>query len=162
MPTPLPPPSLESVIQGLHDSEIRCGIQNEPPAGGITAWIDYGSRTERLPSTGLSLAIVRSGRRPIASRRGCTRLHCAFSQIAPMPKRTPVDRQAPAVRRKVKSPASVLEAAHPPVWIEPQLTRLADEAPEGSDWLHEIKYNGYRMHGRLDRGEVQDRLRRDR
>ena len=24
-----------------------CGIQNEPPAGGITAWIDYGSRTEK-------------------------------------------------------------------------------------------------------------------
>jgi hypothetical protein len=33
------------VLQGLHESEIRCGIQNEPPAGGITAWIDYGSRT---------------------------------------------------------------------------------------------------------------------
>jgi hypothetical protein len=47
MPTTLTPPSLESVIQGLHDSEIRCGSQNEPPAGGITAWIDYGSRTEK-------------------------------------------------------------------------------------------------------------------
>ena len=47
MPTLLTPPSLESVLQGLHDSEIRCGIQNEPPAGGITAWIDYGSRTEK-------------------------------------------------------------------------------------------------------------------
>jgi hypothetical protein len=23
------------------------GIQNERPAGGITAWIDYGSRTEK-------------------------------------------------------------------------------------------------------------------
>src|SRR5271168_907896 len=38
---------LERVLQGLHESEIRCGIQNEPPAGGITAWIDYGSRTEK-------------------------------------------------------------------------------------------------------------------
>jgi len=47
MPTPLTPPILERVLQGLHDSEIRCGIQNEPPAGGITAWIDYGSRTEK-------------------------------------------------------------------------------------------------------------------
>ena len=33
--------------EGLHDSEIRCGVQNEPPAGGITAWIDFGSRTEK-------------------------------------------------------------------------------------------------------------------
>src|SRR5450432_394602 len=47
MPTPLKPPSLEVVLKGLHESEIRCGIQTEPPAGGITAWIDFGSRTEK-------------------------------------------------------------------------------------------------------------------
>jgi hypothetical protein len=38
---------LERILQQLHDSEIRCGIQTEPPAGGITAWIDYGDRTEK-------------------------------------------------------------------------------------------------------------------
>ena len=47
MPILLTPPALEIVLQGLHESEIRCGIQNEPPAGGITAWIDYCSRTEK-------------------------------------------------------------------------------------------------------------------
>ena len=47
MLTLLAPPTLERVLQGLYDSEIRCGIQNEPLAGGITAWIDYGSRTEK-------------------------------------------------------------------------------------------------------------------
>jgi hypothetical protein len=47
MPTLLTPPTLEVVLQGLHDSEIRCGIQNESPAGGITAWIDFGSQTEK-------------------------------------------------------------------------------------------------------------------
>jgi hypothetical protein len=47
MPTPLTPPALEVVLQGLHESEIRGGIQNKPPAGGITAWIDFGSRTEK-------------------------------------------------------------------------------------------------------------------
>jgi hypothetical protein len=47
MPTLLTPPALEVVLQGLHESEIRCGIKNEPPAGGITAWIDFGSRTEK-------------------------------------------------------------------------------------------------------------------
>jgi bifunctional non-homologous end joining protein LigD len=30
-----------------------------------------------------------------------------------------------------------------------------DAAPEGDDWLHEIKYDGYRMHARLDRGAVK-------
>ena len=36
--------------------------------------------------------------------------------------------------------------SRPPKWIKPQLTRLLDEAPTGKDWLHEIKYDGYRMH----------------
>ena len=72
-----------------------------------------------------------------------------------MPKSTEVDRRAPVQRRKVKSTASGPESAHPPTWIEPQLTRLADEAPEGADWLHEIKYDGYRMHARIDGDKIQ-------
>ena len=46
-------------------------------------------------------------------------------------------------------------AAALPQWIRPQLTRLVDPAPEGSHWLHEIKYDGYRMHARLDQGAVK-------
>ena len=38
---------MERVLKGLHDSEIRWGVQNDPPAGGITAWIDFGSRTKK-------------------------------------------------------------------------------------------------------------------
>ena len=40
-------------------------------------------------------------------------------------------------------------------WIRPQLTELVDAAPEGEKWLHEIKFDGYRMHARLDRGAVK-------
>jgi bifunctional non-homologous end joining protein LigD len=46
------------------------------------------------------------------------------------------------VPRKPKPPKPSQEDAHPPKWIEPQLTRLVEEAPEGPDWLHEIKYDG--------------------
>jgi len=46
-------------------------------------------------------------------------------------------------------------ASGPPKWIKPQLTRLVDGAPAGNDWLHEIKYDGYRMHARLDGGRIQ-------
>ena len=38
------------------------------------------------------------------------------------------------------------EATALPGWIKPQLTRLVPEAPDGPDWLHEIKFDGYRMH----------------
>ena len=47
MPVLLTAPTLEVVLKGLHDSEIRYAIQNEPPVGGITAWIDFGNRTEK-------------------------------------------------------------------------------------------------------------------
>src|SRR6266581_273896 len=46
-------------------------------------------------------------------------------------------------------------AAALPEWIRPQLTQLVDAAPDGPEWLHEIKFDGYRMHARLDRGAVR-------
>src|SRR5882762_1370026 len=42
-----------------------------------------------------------------------------------------------------------------PDWIRPQLTELVTEPPAGPDWLHEIKFDGYRMHARLERGAVR-------
>jgi DNA ligase D-like protein (predicted ligase) len=44
---------------------------------------------------------------------------------------------------------------HPPAWIEPQLTRLVNEAPDGPEWVHEIKYDGYRMHARIDGSDIR-------
>src|SRR6267154_669627 len=46
-------------------------------------------------------------------------------------------------------------AAGLPQWIRPQLTQLVDQAPDGPEWLHEIKFDGYRMHARLDRGAIR-------
>ena len=47
------------------------------------------------------------------------------------------------------------EATALPAWIKPQLTKLVDQPPDGPEWLHELKYDGYRMHARLDRGAVR-------
>jgi DNA ligase D-like protein (predicted ligase) len=56
---------------------------------------------------------------------------------------------APGVARRRTDSAAL------PAWIAPQLTQLVDAAPDGDQWLHEIKYDGYRMHARLDRGAVK-------
>jgi ATP-dependent DNA ligase len=42
-----------------------------------------------------------------------------------------------------------------PKWVKPQLCKLVDAPPQGPEWLHEIKYDGYRMHARLDHGRAQ-------
>jgi hypothetical protein len=47
------------------------------------------------------------------------------------------------------------EATALPGWIKPQLTKLVDQPPDGPEWLHEIKFDGYRMHARLDGGAVR-------
>jgi hypothetical protein len=44
------------------------------------------------------------------------------------------------------------EATALPGWIKPQLSRLVDQAPDGPEWLHEIKFDGYRI-------SISDRLR---
>jgi bifunctional non-homologous end joining protein LigD len=64
--------------------------------------------------------------------------------------RRPRQTQSKAKTQTPESPGS-----RPPTWVEPQLTRLVTETPEGGDWLHEIKYDGYRMHARIDRGEIR-------
>jgi ATP-dependent DNA ligase len=39
--------------------------------------------------------------------------------------------------------------------ITPQLCQLVESAPSGPQWLHEIKLDGFRMSGRIERGRVQ-------
>lgn len=41
-----------------------------------------------------------------------------------------------------------------PGFLEPQHPKLVDRPPRGDDWLHEIKYDGYRLQARVDRGAV--------
>jgi DNA ligase D-like protein (predicted ligase) len=45
--------------------------------------------------------------------------------------------------------------SHPPRWVAPQLMRLVEKPPDGPEWLHEIKLDGYRMHARVDGGVAQ-------
>jgi ATP-dependent DNA ligase len=64
--------------------------------------------------------------------------------------RQPGNRPMPRTVARQRANAAAL-----PEWVAPQLTQLVDAAPDGDGWLHEIKYDGYRMHARLDRGAVK-------
>ncbi len=47
-----------------------------------------------------------------------------------------------------------------PGFIKPQLAALRPKAPSGNQWLHEIKYDGYRvqLHVNKDRRTVYTRI----
>ena len=55
------------------------------------------------------------------------------------------------------SPASAAGAkkARLPASLSPTLATLVDSAPTGDDWIHEVKFDGYRMVSRIDHGEVR-------
>jgi bifunctional non-homologous end joining protein LigD len=59
-------------------------------------------------------------------------------------------------RRDDPTPSTIPGAkkAKLPGVILPQLTTLVDEAPTGKNWLHEIKFDGYRILARLEDGKV--------
>ena len=40
-------------------------------------------------------------------------------------------------------------------WLAPQLATLSAEAPAGEDWIHEIKYDGYRLLAWIDGSSVR-------
>jgi hypothetical protein len=43
----------------------------------------------------------------------------------------------------------------PPKFTKPQLSLLVATPPSGPGWAHELKYDGYRIHARLLRGEAR-------
>jgi bifunctional non-homologous end joining protein LigD len=47
-----------------------------------------------------------------------------------------------------------------PQFIAPQLARLVDRPPAGDEWVHEIKFDGYRMQLRVAGGAAQLRSRK--
>jgi bifunctional non-homologous end joining protein LigD len=64
---------------------------------------------------------------------------------------------APAPPRKLR-PASRIAGARKaqlPSAPKPQLATATAAAPAGAEWLHEIKYDGYRLLARFDDGAVQ-------
>jgi bifunctional non-homologous end joining protein LigD len=88
----------------------------------------------------------------------------AIEQAIPPPRPANLDSAKLAKYGKVK-PARTPGATNPPApgakrgklpeHQEPQLCAIADEPPEGNDWVSEIKFDGYRLLAWADHGKVR-------
>jgi bifunctional non-homologous end joining protein LigD len=61
-------------------------------------------------------------------------------------------------RETLSSPAGSRENL--PAFVAPCLATLADKPPDSGNWIHEIKFDGYRIQARLERGKVKLLTRR--
>jgi bifunctional non-homologous end joining protein LigD len=59
-----------------------------------------------------------------------------------------------AVAGKTSLPQGARKSAMPD-YVAPMLTTLMAEPPAGDDWIHEIKYDGYRLVARIERGKAR-------
>jgi bifunctional non-homologous end joining protein LigD len=63
------------------------------------------------------------------------------------------NRSRPSTSKPTGEVAGARRAALPK-FVPPQLATLVSQAPSGEGWLHEMKYDGYRILARLDHGHV--------
>jgi ATP dependent DNA ligase-like protein len=59
-----------------------------------------------------------------------------------------------------KKPAAIGIKANFPGFIEPALAALVEKAPSGDRWIHEIKFDGYRVQVHLANTEIKVFTRR--
>jgi bifunctional non-homologous end joining protein LigD len=56
---------------------------------------------------------------------------------------------------KTKPVAKAMKVSSLPRFVEPQLTRLVEQPPSGASWVHEVKFDGYRMQLRVEDGKAR-------
>src|SRR3954451_23555085 len=64
-------------------------------------------------------------------------------------------RRATAAKKSKSKKESGARGAPLPDFVPPSLATLRDTAPSGEGWIHEIKFDGYRIQARLEHGKVR-------
>jgi bifunctional non-homologous end joining protein LigD len=82
-----------------------------------------------------------------AKRRAASKDEDEDEEPEPVTKNVRGQKPKTAIRAKM--------AAALPGFIEPQLCKLVDAPPSGKDWLHEVKFDGYRMQLRVEGGKAR-------
>jgi bifunctional non-homologous end joining protein LigD len=132
---------------------VRMNGKRAKAANGHENWLLIKERdAAALPESGAALVdnqplSVATGRAmdAIAAERDRVWDSQHGGEVAGNPAAKPARKSAPPGARKRAMPDRIVA----------QLASQADTAPDGPEWLHEIKYDGYRLLARIERGEVR-------
>jgi bifunctional non-homologous end joining protein LigD len=147
---------------------IKAQDEHATPAGAA----DVLEAEPRSVKTGRSVEDVGSGKAKVWRGKGAP-----SSRASPSAPRAPTARGEGRGEGRRRTPASVSVAApHPgplpaggergpdrirgkagalPGFVAPELAAPVDNPPAGTGWVHEIKFDGYRLMARVDRGRVK-------
>ena len=128
--------------------------------GGDKSWLLIKERDE-FARTGADAHIVDTEPDSVSSGRTLDQITADADRVWHS-NRSVADnvQQAPAAKRAAKhavAPSKVKGARKSPLpeTLDAQLAMLVDEAPNGDAWIHEIKFDGYRMLCRVDGGQCR-------
>jgi bifunctional non-homologous end joining protein LigD len=119
--------------------------------GKVKIWRKEGaqSRSPRATPTGSQTPSARGEGRGEGQRHTPTSAPRAAPHPSPLPANGERESPRPAARLRGAKPGAL------PTFIEPQLASPTESPPAATGWVHEIKFDGYRLMARIDRGRVK-------
>ncbi len=81
--------------------------------------------------------------------------HRSMQQITSGRSKRWISKSASATRPKKKVPSGRRPAKIPPDFVALQLATLGSHPPRGDGWVHEIKFDGYRLLARIEGDEIR-------
>jgi bifunctional non-homologous end joining protein LigD len=163
---------LKFELQGerLHGSWVLVRMRRDRERGKRTNWLLIKHRDEAADPAHAEALLLED--RSVASGRGMAQIAAGRGK-APKPFMRAAGRGAardavwpskPAARSTAPSRRAATRAGNAiktmPRFIEPQLATLVERPPGSADWVHEVKFDGYRIQLRVEGGQAVLRTRK--
>ncbi|MEO8340561.1 MAG: DNA ligase D, partial [Nitrospirota bacterium] len=125
---------------------VRMGGQQE---AGKEPWLLIKEQDEEA-RTGTHSEVTRTHRKSVASGRTLGQIASGHSPVWQSTRIAKTKRLLPPTTpARNRKPLAGARRAPQEDWMPPQLATLAEKAPTGNGWVHEIKYDGYRILSRV-------------
>ena len=151
----------------LHGGWVLVRMRHDRHSGKRSNWLLIKHRDDAADSAHAAALLAQD--RSIASERSMGQIAAGRGK-APKPfmlatgTGTAPDAIWPSKRAAVPAPASMAGRKRStqamPRFIEPQLCTLVERPPGSADWVHEVKFDGYRMQLRVEGGAAVLRTRK--